>query len=557
VTGSPHTHQPPRTTTVRGVCWRAAAILALGLILYLPWLGTGGLAFSEGHRVIPADELRHADQRPPEVGGRSVWITTLFGRPYLRKPPGTPWAIAASTWACEHLPAPIRPSPEFGARLPSALATIAGAMAVFFVARALFPTRADRAAFYAAALHLTLPVFWEGARTAEIEGLHTGATAVAVALLIATLAARSRRAAIPLGIGAGLAISVAMLAKGPAALPVFLATIPAGALARWSLERQRASLDTVPMTRNHGLRFALAIPLIGSALALWWIGRQVAGLGVPPVLQSPSEFLWSPDRAGRIAALLPTAVAFGLPATLALWMPWGRAISTGAQETPDHARAAFAARAAALTLVIALLTYTAIGVHNPRYAIPAITPITLVVAFGAWGYATGAFTGFRQRLTWHAGARAWATWPTILALGMIAYIALYEQPRRATSGRSAAAPLASAIAGWSDGRPVRVYADHAIEARPELLWYAVREINARGGSASARWTDADGLADAIRSGHLALIRTDDASNEQSHLEETHRLRLHTHHQTQVDRFTFALVQRAPKPPQTTSPLPPP
>jgi 4-amino-4-deoxy-L-arabinose transferase-like glycosyltransferase len=59
--------------------------LAAACLAQLPWLGSSGLSQSEGHRAIPGWTMLE----------RGNWIVPhLFEQPYLRKPPGMPWAVA-------------------------------------------------------------------------------------------------------------------------------------------------------------------------------------------------------------------------------------------------------------------------------------------------------------------------------------------------------------------------------------------------------------------------------------------------------------------------------
>ncbi len=532
-----------RDSRISQVVLRVCALVALGLVLYLPWLGVGGLAYTEGHRAIPAHEML-AGEASGGVGER-VLVTTMFDRPYLRKTPGTPWAIAGSTWALGQLPEGVRPGVEFAARLPSALATIAAGVAVFLGARRWFPTPGDRAAVYAGALHLLLPVYWEGARTAEIEGLNTGMTAIGAVLLVHTLVfVRTARAAVVSGTLAGVFVTLAMLAKGPASVPVFVAAFLAAGWTRWWSARRGVAWDGLAMRRNPGAWIAAGLPLAVGGVYLAAMSRLVAGLDEAPVLQSPSEFMWTLGRLPAIAALWPTGVGYAMPAALALVFPWGRGARAEASSSEDGSGASvlLVARALALTMLLALGIYAAFGVHNPRYAIPALVTIAPLAAYVGHGYATGAFGPARRRIAWHMGARSWWTWPTLLAVGMVGYIAIYEQPRRGTSGREPASALASAIAGASEGRAVRVYADEMVEARPELLWYALRRVHERGGLARGRWASAPEVASALQGGALAVVRTDADSDERGRLAREFGVETVVLHEGRVHRYDFALVR---------------
>ena len=63
-------------------------LVALCAAMFLPRLGVGGLSYTEGHRAIPAWEMLESGE---------LLVTTMFDRPYMRKPPGIAWAIGASS----------------------------------------------------------------------------------------------------------------------------------------------------------------------------------------------------------------------------------------------------------------------------------------------------------------------------------------------------------------------------------------------------------------------------------------------------------------------------
>src|SRR2546423_8690329 len=102
---------------------RLAAVLVVFLVwavIYLPALGSIAIKGEEGRRILPAVEmLKTGNYIVPEVGGN----------PYFRKPPLVNWMVAASfrIFGARN---------EWTARLPSAVALLAGAVAPFTEARA-------------------------------------------------------------------------------------------------------------------------------------------------------------------------------------------------------------------------------------------------------------------------------------------------------------------------------------------------------------------------------------------------------------------------------------
>jgi 4-amino-4-deoxy-L-arabinose transferase-like glycosyltransferase len=284
-------------------------LVAVWAAIFLPRLGVSGLSMTEGHRAIPAWTM---------LRDHSWFVPHLFERPYLRKPPGIQWAIAASS--------SLLGTTELAARLPSALGMLIGALALWIYARRW---NGPPYALSAGLAYLLMPLLWPVGRSAEIESLHTAA------ILIAALAwldpvlrsgAPARRSfAGPLV--AGLSLAAALLLKGPAGLPVIAAaalitcTVPGG----W-----RAA-------RTLWLGSLIVTSIIAVPIALK-IRADLHALPEPAVTQGVSEFLWSLDRIPSILLLLPAALLSAMPASLSLLFPWGpdarrEAESLGAQGT--------------------------------------------------------------------------------------------------------------------------------------------------------------------------------------------------------------------------------
>src|ERR1043165_6999072 len=124
-----------------------ALVILIAAFVYLPFLGVRPPDFSEGHRAVPGWTM---------LESHDWWHIRMFGTTYIRKPPGTPWAIAASSSLFGETP--------FAARLPSALSAILMSAIAWFYGRRWFG--AGLAAGLAQAL---TPLFWSPGRTAEIE----------------------------------------------------------------------------------------------------------------------------------------------------------------------------------------------------------------------------------------------------------------------------------------------------------------------------------------------------------------------------------------------------
>lgn len=473
-----------------------AILLLVCALVYWVRLGDGGFHASEAHRVAPAYEMLDSGH----------WLVPhLFGQPYLRKPPGMPWAIAGMSELLGRT--------EFAARAVSALASTLMALLAFAFAARWFGPRVALAAGLAQAL---MPVLWESGRAAEIEALnHLATQAAALCLLDALVFARTRKARLALALGGGIAIAGAALAKGPASAPVLIAVIAAACVVGRSLR---------PLTRILWVALIPAGAIIG-ALALA-ITRAAQQLPLEPVLQSPEAFLFEPGRLLAIAALVPSAFLQCMPVALVLLFPWGP--DAKSEVGPDLSHRGFAvARTLAVAWLIAVGVFMLAGVSNPRYTLPAAGLLPPLAAYTALGLG-GAFTPRRARIARALSlARPWA-WPVILILASTVYIHTVEARRRATSGRETGVALGAAIADWARAEhldAVFVLADHLIEARPEVL-LALRRAATRSGLSDLRVRWVPGLA-RIRPDHtpdagegiprLLLLREDDGSNEAASL----------------------------------------
>lgn len=478
----------PRTnpawwTTRRGTF---GAALLLGLLIFGWDLGVGGFAGSEAHRAVPAYEM---------LASGDWTIPTMFGQPYLRKPPGMPWAIAMSS-------AVFGPT-EFAARLVSATSIISLALASAWFARRWFGARAGLAAALAVIL---LPWTWAFGRSAEIEALNHLGTGLA-ALGLVDLCMTSRRRLLPACVTA-LGTAVLLLAKGPAGAAVPASVLVACALVARSWHPVRSPWPWISIA-------------LGTVPFVTWMTLAAASVqGDAAVTQSPGAFLWS-EPPLRVLTLTPIAWLSALPASFALLFPWGGDADREAAGDADAVEGLRIARVLTWAWLLANLGWLVAGVGNPRYTLPAATLVAPIVG---WVIATRpAMTSARQRIA--AVMRLGPAWvlPALLLTGWGVYLATVEQPLRQTSAGPAGSVLAESLArAFSDPppRPVVVLADGVIESRPEAVLALImgcREqdppvsvevhwfpgLGAHAGALAVNGLDADAL----------LLRTDPAGAE--------------------------------------------
>jgi 4-amino-4-deoxy-L-arabinose transferase-like glycosyltransferase len=450
----PPRDQPPLASAF----WARARVQALAVLLvcaavYWPGLGWAGLAYTEGHRAVPGFELLHR-VRAGDLSPTSLLVTTLFEQPYMRKPPGMPWAIA--------LAASVLGENELAPRAVSALASTLAALLSLWAARCWFGAPWGLVAGLA---HALTPLFWQVGRSGEIEALNNLCTQAAVLGLIGVAAHRAARAAALPAAAAALGVLGLAWAKGPASLPCVVAGAAAGLWLAPRAARPRAAALILA---------AVILPLLAAGAAWLAALRLADALERPPITQGIGEFLWSLDRAPRIATLPLVAFASALPLALVLLWPWGPdARREAPADDPDAHHTLRLARALAAAGIASLLAYAALGASNPRYAMPAFTFIAPLAAYLARGRA-GAFLPHRARL---AGLTLLGRGPALLAVLLLAaavVVPLTERSRARNSGRTAGAQLASLLPAYAT-----VHADLAVEARPEMLWYASRRAPLR------------------------------------------------------------------------------
>lgn len=470
-----------RWVAARG--WRQALVLvAVCAAVFLPRLGATGLSMSEGHRVVPAWEMLE-DAR----GGDPHWLVPrMFGTAYLRKPPGAMWAIAAS--------GAVLGQNEFAARLPSAVAATLLALAVWWFGTRWFGSPWGLAGGLAQAL---LPVAWPSVRSAEIESLHMLTTGVA-ALLVVDWCVRGARGRAGHWGRAGV-LAAAMLAmlltKGASGAP-FVGGALLGSMAAVGIDRRRHRGMLLPLLGAIGVAAVLGRALTSPDLA-----------GEPAVAQGVGEFLWERDKLLQILLISPTILVTMLPVSLALLFPWGPDAAIEREREQEALGPGTIARALAFASLGSLVIFEVAGVSNARYGLPLGALLAPLVAYVARG-AAGAFVGKRPRIARAMLLGSPLSWPAVLLACAAAYVAVMEPERRESSGREAGIALAAHL---PDGAVV--WADGMIEARPEVLLYAVREAAREGREVRVRWVKPRFMPAERPRGLLLLLREDELVDE--------------------------------------------
>lgn len=500
---------------LRGFWVQLAIVLILTIAAAGFDAGTYGLAASEGHRVVPGVEFLERWTEDRAITLADVLVPTMFDTPYLRKPPGMPWAIAVSLW----LGGPT----EGAARMVSTVSIALMATLGAWCGRRWWDRLSQRdggARFSFGALTCglavgLLPTALSSARAAEIETLHNLWIMICSVIVVELLyiarvegASRLRRWLL----AAGLAFSLVgmILVKGPAGVPVVAGLIGGCAIASRSW---RTLIDGALW-----VGIGAASVLVG--LWAWLTAQAVRTLEGVVVTQGVDAFLFEPDRLMEVAMLPLAAVGYQLPAAFGVLFaisPRSRVDMTE-RERPS----VWLARALAWGWVIGVLIYTLSGVSNPRYVLPAASVAGLASGFVVRGVVARTFIGPRMLL----GRIALFGTPIVTGVVLVAFAVGYvlvEHPRRgASSGREAGATLAEVLVQM-DG-PIEVWADGAIEARPEVLWEVERQARLKGvqieGRWAAEWKDDLSMPESEPGmTRVVLLRDDAGGNERAAAEQ--------------------------------------
>lgn len=465
-------------------------VVAIGAGLYLPFLGYAGFTQSEGFRVFPAWHMLHSGD----------WLVTrLFEQPYLRKPPGMPWAVAAMSL--------IFGENEWAARSVSGFSMILGGVVCWWAARRWYTRRCY--APLAGLAYIVAPMFWADpgpGRAAEIEALHNVCVLTVIVLTfegqrVMQRGAGSARRALLFWhyFTLGLALAAEFLVKGPSGFPAVAAVVVA---CGWRSRRL-----IIPMLASLGM---------AGAIVLWWylsLKAAVARLDPPPVQEPTSQFLWTPGKELKVLLLPLTAFGAGMPFTLTAL--YTLVFGDRGRKPPGYVLAQ--------ALFLGIAFYTVLGVSNQRYVMPALVLGPLAFP-GSLDTLRGHWPGEERRRT--IGRLLQLHRPgliiAILAVaGALYSVRLEHRKSVRTSGKDAGIALGDRLAADVTAHTppgqvpaAEVWGDEYIDTRPEVLWYARREAATKGVALRVRWTPGldKTLALPPKGGYL-ILRVDDGERE--------------------------------------------
>lgn len=322
--------------------------LVVWAAVYLPALGSLAIKGEEGRRILPAIQmLKTGDYVVPVVGGNA----------YFRKPPLVNWLVAASfkIFGVRN---------EWAARLPSALAVLAVAIAFVTVARESLGARGSAVA---ALIWLTNVGMLEKGRLIEIEALYVSLGGLAI---IFWLSFWSRgKSAWLIWIPASVFLGLGMLAKGPTLLLFFYAIVAA---VFWQTRNWRLLY--------HPAHFIGVIIMVGI----------FAGWAIPFARNTTvamAVHYWSIQFSGRLKG---TDFQFSnwisnVPRSLIYFLPWLLMVPFIRFSRFQHAESRQLARALAWGSVVPVLVVNLVPGGVSRYSMPYLVPASWLLAMSYTG----------------------------------------------------------------------------------------------------------------------------------------------------------------------------
>jgi 4-amino-4-deoxy-L-arabinose transferase-like glycosyltransferase len=260
-------------------------VLLVWSVVYLPALGSLAVKGEEGRRILPAIHmLKTGDYVVPQVGSN----------PYFRKPPLVNWLVAASFrfFGARN---------EWTARLPSALAVLAVAVAFVTVARA---SLGPKGSITAALIWLTNIGMIEKGRLIEIEGLYVSLCGLAIICWLSFWT--QKKSAWLIWVPASIFLGLGMLAKGPTLLVFFYAIVLAVV---WKTGNWRLLLHPA-----HFLALAIMLGIFAA-----WAVPFVRAMTIPVAMHN-----WSIQFTDRLAGTEFQFVNWilNVPRGLIYFLPW-------------------------------------------------------------------------------------------------------------------------------------------------------------------------------------------------------------------------------------------
>jgi 4-amino-4-deoxy-L-arabinose transferase-like glycosyltransferase len=360
-----------------------AVVLVVWAVIYLPALGSIAIKGEEGRRILPAIRmLESGNYIVPQIGSN----------PYFRKPPLVNWLVAASFEISG-----VRN--EWTARLPSALAVLAVAIAFVTVARA---SLGPRGSTIAALIWMTNIGMIEKGRLIEIEALYVSLCGLAIIFWLSFWV--QKKSPWLVWLPASVFLGFGLLAKGPTHLVFFYAIVLSVV---WHSKDWRLLL--------HPAHFGALAIMLGIAAA-WAI----------PFLHSTTTDVamdkWSAQFTGRLRGIDFKFFSWiqNIPRALIYFLPWLLLFPfVRFSKFTDEAQQRLA-RALAWGIAVPFVAVNLVPGAVARYSMPVIVPASWLLAMAYVGDA------LKWPQSWTRSNRDWARIVAVfvglgIAIGAIGY----------------------------------------------------------------------------------------------------------------------------------------
>ncbi len=330
---------------------RTAALLVLAIVA----AGALLISLAASSSLFDRDEAYYAQVATEMLDSGDLLVPTYQGKPFLHKPPGMYWLMAASTAAVGRS--------ELAFRLPAICATLASMAVVFSLARRLAGTSAG---LWSAVAFAACPAMMIFGGAGILDSVVLLTILLAVRLLADDFLGRPHWAR-TLAIG-GL-VGISALVKGPVGPAVVLLT----AIIGWPLARGFRRLPgylphlLVMLAAGAGIFLLWAVPANRATeadLFTTLVGEHVIDRSLAP-------------REGHGGGLL--SLAYYLPVIVVGFSPW-TVLLAGAGATARDARSTRARSSRALLLAWALPTFVLVSLVQtrlPHYVLPVIPALAI------------------------------------------------------------------------------------------------------------------------------------------------------------------------------------
>jgi 4-amino-4-deoxy-L-arabinose transferase-like glycosyltransferase len=360
-----------------------AVVLLVWALIYLPALGCLAIKGEEGRRILPAVRmLETGNYIVPQIGSN----------PYFRKPPLVNWLVAASfkLFGARN---------EWTARLPSALAVLAVAIAFVTVARA---SLGPRGSTIAALIWMTNIGMIEKGRLIEIEALYVSLCGLAIIFWLSFWV--QKKSPWLVWLPASVFLGFGLLAKGPTHLVFFYAIVLA---VFWHAKDWRLLF--------HPAHFGALAIMLGIAAA-WAI----------PFLHSTTTDVamdkWSAQFTGRLRGIDFKFFSWiqNIPRALIYFLPWVLLFPFVRFSKFTHEAQQRLARALAWGIAVPFVAVNLVPGAVARYSMPVIVPASWLLAMAYVGDA------LKWPQSWTRSNRDWARIVAVfvglgIAIGAIGY----------------------------------------------------------------------------------------------------------------------------------------